>query len=722
MKPISGREIIGWIDQYLDDPRLDSEMLFRKRWTWIWMIVNLIGVSFMTILGIVCKLNPILWFGYALFLCHIVAIPIFRKSKRFYLIINITYSIIIILAFVVMLQVGGLRTSLGFVFIGLNCAMGSVLAGNLRWTVGMFALYCLSIILLGVFQPFLETPDYITSKINALFFVIDAVWVNAGILFLVVLFMKDKNRFEKIKAQKLQKLDEAKTHLYTNLSHEFRTPLTIIIGITDLLEQNPNKWLHTGPPKIKTQANVLLRLVNQMLDISKIEAGSMNINLIHGDLIRYVKFVVGSFYGLTEKKGINLIVDANQESIYTDYDPEKLMHILANLMSNAIKFTPNGGRIMIHISECNYKSKDSVKISVKDNGKGIIKEVIEHIFDRFYQVPDKEHETQGTGLGLALTKEFVEMMNGTIEVKSDQNVGSEFIVYLPITRNAEIDIEHGISVIGSEAIQSIIPSLETKRESSLYSKVSSNKPVLLLVEDNDDVVEYLVGVLEDHYIIELASNGKIGFEKAQNIIPDIILTDVMMPQMDGFELIQHLKHNISTDHIPIIVLTAKGDIQSKLDGLQLGADHYIIKPFSEKELLLKLDNLLKIRSKMQKNLSVINPMANQSKIQYKQEILFLSKINNLLDKHLDKGDFGITDICTSLHLSRSQMYRKFTALTNTSIGRYIKRYRLHKAKSMIEAEGKNVSEAAFDSGFINLSHFSISFNEEFGFPPSELMK
>lgn len=721
MKHSTGKEIIAWIDRHLEDPRLDSEVLLRKRWTWIWMIVNLIGITFMTILGIVYKLNPILWFGYALFLCHIVAIPIFRKSKRFYLTINITYSIIIVLAFLVMLQVGGLRTSLGFVFIGLNCAMGSVLAGNLRWTIGMFTLYCLSIILIGGFQPFLETPNYITTKINALFFVIDAVWVNAGILFLVVLFMKDKNRFEKSKAQKLQKLDEAKTHLYTNLSHEFRTPLTIIKGITEQLEQNPDKWLQTGTQKIKTQANVLLRLVNQMLDISKIEAGSMKMNLIHGDLIRYVKFVVGSFYGLTEKKGIDLIVYTDEESISTDYDPEKLMHILANLMSNAIKFTPQNGRITIHISKVLDKTKDTVKISVKDNGKGIINEVVEHIFDRFYQAPDKENETQGTGLGLALTKEFVEMMNGTIEVKSDPGVGSEFIVTLPISRNANIDIDHGISVMDSESIQSIIPLEEPHGEINLYSKISTNKPVLLLVEDNDDVAEYLVGVLEDYYIIELASNGKIGFEKAQNIIPDIILTDVMMPQMDGFELIQNLKRNISTDHIPIIILTAKGDIQSKLDGLKIGADHYIVKPFSEKELLLKLDNLLKIRSKMQKNLNAIKPISNQSKIQYKQEIIFLSKINSLLDKHLDKDDFGITDICTSLHLSRSQMYRKFTALTNTSVGRYIKRYRLHKAKSMMENEGKNVTEAALDSGFKNLSHFSVSFNEEFGFPPSDIL-
>ena len=720
MKPIIGKEILSWIDNYLYDPRLDSEMLLRKRWTWIWMIVNLIGVTFMTVLGIIFKINPILWFGYALFLCHIIAIPIFRKSKRFYLTINITYSIIIVLAFVVMLQTGGLKSSLGFVFIGLNCAMGSVLAGNLRWTIGMFTLYCLSIILLGAFQPYLKTPDYITAKINALFFVIDAVWVNAGILFLVVLFMKDKNRFEKTKAQKLQKLDEAKTHLYTNLSHEFRTPLTIIKGITEQLEQNPKKWLQSGPQKIKTQANVLLRLVNQMLDISKIEAGSMNINLIHGDLIKYVKFVIGSFYGLTEKKGIKLNVSCEEESIYTDYDPEKLMHILANLMSNAIKFTPQHGKIVIQISKGKNKTKDFVKICVKDNGKGITNEEIEHIFDRFYQASDKDNETQGTGLGLALTKEFVEMMNGTIGVKSTISKGSEFIVTLPISKNAYLDVEHGISTIDSEAIQTIIPSEETKGEINLYSKMSSNKPVLLLVEDNEDVLEYLVGVLEDHYIIELATNGKIGFEKAQNIIPDIILTDVMMPQMDGFELVQHLKSNICTDHIPIIVLTAKGDIQSKLEGLELGADHYIVKPFSEKELLLKLDNLLKIRTYMQKNLNAMTPIVNQTKTQYRQEVLFLSKINSLLDKNLDAGDFGITEICTSLHLSRSQMYRKFTALTDTSIGRYIKRYRLHKAKNMIVKEGKNVTEAALDSGFKNLSHFSVSFNEEFGFPPSEL--
>ncbi|WP_242133686.1 ATP-binding protein [Aestuariivivens marinum] len=703
------------------DPRLEPEALLRKRWTWLYMLVNFIGLTCMTGLGYVWEIYPILWFGYALIITQIVAIPLFRVSKRFDLVLNISYGIIVILAFAVMLQTGGLTTSMGFVFIGINCAMGSVLAGNLRWTIGMFVLYCTTIILLGVLQPYLVTPDYITPEVNSFYFVTDAVWVNACVLFLVILFMKDKSRYEKSEAEKLRKIDEAKTQLYTNVSHEFRTPLTIISGVADQMDQNKDKWPQNGPYKIKVQSQILLRLVNQMLDISKIEAGSMHLNLIHGDIKKFAQYVIGTFNSLAEYKHIELHININNEPLYADYDPEKLMHVFGNLLSNSIKFSSRGGKIDVSVYGDNLRGQEILYISVRDSGRGIPKESINYIFDRFYQVPDKYDQIQGTGLGLALTKELVKLMKGDINVKSKVGIGSEFVVTLPVNKEARMEKDHGVSMVNSHSIHSIIPTHNENKDLKINPQLSLENPILLIVEDNKDVVEYLITILEDHYILEVAFNGKDGLEKALEIIPDLILTDIMMPEMDGFEMTRHLKNDIRTDHIPIVVLTAKGDFQSKLSGLKIGADHYLIKPFSEKELLLKLNNLLEARRKMQKKLGSIKSLFRQGNMHYKQEMLFMSKINTLLDEKLQNENLGIKDICLHLNMSRPQLYRKFSALTNNSIGKYIRSYRLHRAKVMIESQNKNVTEAAMDSGFKNLSHFSTSFREEFGYSPSELL-
>lgn len=709
--------VISWVDSYLFDERLQPEEQLRKRWSWIWMVVTFVGVLFSTFFFLfVLELWPIWWFGCAMICSYLISFPLFKRIKRFDLVINLMFSFFIVLAFLVILQVGGLTTSLGFIFIGFNCAMGSVLAGRLKWTVAMFTIYCLSIILVGILQPQLETPIYITPQINTLAFVILTLWINACILFLVLLFMIDKSKLEKYETDKLRKIDEIKTQLYTNLSHEFRTPLTVIKGISEQIEKNPKMWLTDGPNKIKTQSNVLLRLVNQMLDISKIEEGGMELVLIQGDINKLMEFIVSSFKSLAENKRIKLNLNPQQESLYADYDPDKIMHVIGNLISNAIKFTAAGGEINVDI----LSENDKLKIVVRDTGKGMAKEHVKHVFDRFFQIPDPSYETKGTGLGLAITRELVLLMKGTIEVKSELSKGSEFYITLPLSNEAEIEPDHGISYVDPEAIQVIIPNLDSEWDLD-EPYVSSNEPILLLVEDNKDVLEYLISILEDTYSVVISKDGKDGLEKAKKIIPDIIITDIMMPQMNGYDLIEKLKGDIVTDHIPVIVLTALGDLDSKLSGLEIGADHYLTKPFSEKELILKVKNLISNRKKLQSKFGQILPIADQSSIKYKRELIFMSRINSIIDEKIDNEDFGIKDICNALNFSRSQLYRKFSALTDVSVGKYIRSYRLHKAKRIIETNGKNVSEAAWETGFKNLSHFSKSFTEEFGFPPSELL-
>jgi signal transduction histidine kinase/DNA-binding response OmpR family regulator len=722
MKSPTRKEIITRIDHYLYDPRLEPEALLRKRWAWLWMVFTFIGVLLTTISSLVLWIAwPMAWGGYAFLFCYLLWFPIYRRAKRFDLVINILFSIFIVIMFFVLVQIGGFPSSLGYVFVGLNCAMGSVLAGNMRWTIGMFILYIVTIILIGIFQPYLVTPDYITPTYIRIGTVFSITWITTCIFLLMMLFMRDQRRFEKAETDRIKRLNEAKTLLYTNISHEFRTPLTVIQGIADQIDQHPEKWLAKGPGKIKAQSQVLLRLVNQMLDISKIEAEGMQLKMIHGDISKYVQYVIGSFHSLAENKNIHLQAGFNDEPVYTDFDPEKLMQVLANLLSNAVKFTPSGGNINVEVASYTENNQDMVRINVRDSGRGIPQEDIGRIFERFYQVPDKDDQTPGTGLGLTLTHELVKLMKGRIHVKSELGSGTEFVVTLPVTRDAKVEEDHGISLIHPGTIHSLIPLHEEVKDHDILPAFSSDKPVLLIVEDNKDVVEYLVTILEDYYTIELASNGRAGLKKALDIIPDIILTDIMMPQMDGFEMLSHLKNDILTDHIPVVVLTARGDFPSKLTGLETGADHYLVKPFSEKELFLKLNNLLEARRKMQHKLGILPPVDLKGNSQYQQEVQFMLRINALLEENLPDEDFGIKDICSSLHMSRPQLYRKFAALTDKSIGRHIRSYRLHKAKVLIEQQGKNVTEAALGTGFKNLSHFSASFREEFGYPPSELL-
>ena len=713
--------ILARIDQYLYDQRLESEMLLRKRWAWIWMMVTFVGSIFSVFLFLfVLNLWPLKWVGFAFLAGYVVALPLYRRSKRFDLVINLLFSYFIVVIFFAILQVGGLPSNLGYIFIGLNCAMGSVLAGNLRWTIFLFILYCATIVLIGILQPQLTTPDYVEEQTNTLAFVTLAVWINACILLLMLFFIKDHERFEKAEADQLKKLDKEKTRLYTNISHEFRTPLTVIQGIANQIENRPEKWVKKGPEKIKEQGRIVLHLVNQMLDISKLETGRLEVKNIHGNISEYVRYVASSFLGLAENKELALEVTAKDNPVYTDYDPDKLLQVLTNLISNSIKFTPAGGMIRVEIKRLAKEVPETVEIRVIDTGQGISEQDIRRIFDRFYQIPDKNLRATGTGLGLAITKELVKLMKGEIRVQSEVGKGSEFIISLPITKNAPEEKDNGISKMRPVDFASASSLDHPDKELELRHSIPPDKPLLLIVEDNIEVTEYLVSALESKYAISLASNGLEGLEKSRQIIPDIILTDIMMPVMDGFEMIKILKDHIETDHIPIIIITALGDVQSILEGLKNGADHYLVKPFNEKELLLRLKNVLSVRLKMQHRIGILPSVQHQGSIEYRRKLQFFSKINNIINDHLENEDFGVEDIASHLNMSKSQLYRKFSALTDQSIGKYVRSYRLHKAKEMMEKEGMNVTEAAQDTGFKNLSHFSTCFKEEFGYPPSEL--
>ena len=540
---------------------------------------------------------------------------------------------------------------------------------------------------------------------------------------------------KKFEAERLKELDHIKTRLYTNITHEFRTPITVILGMAEQALNNPKDWFREGTHMIIRNGKKLLKLVNQMLDLSKVEAGSLPVNLVQSDIVQFLRYLVEPFYAYAETKNIQLYFRCKEESLNMDYDPEKLTSIISNLLSNAIKFTQEGGSVYLEAGsetanseqqgQILLKGKGTVfQIKVTDTGIGVPKDKLPFIFDRFYQVRNDElwgesRKTGGTGIGLALTKELVKLLGGTISAKSKPGEGSEFSVSLPISQTAttwEETPDHFL------AIEEFFPfkNIASERiETEIAGAEKEEKPLLLIIEDNPDIVSYLSACLKGHYHIKAAYDGKMGVEKALELIPDIIISDVMMPEADGFEVCQILKNNRLTSHIPIVLLTAKVDHLSRIEGLQRGADAYLAKPFNKKELLVRLQKLIELRHRLQEYYQSIPLPEDTNDPAIAIESAFIKEIQTILEAHLDDQSFSITDLCPALGISRAQLYRKFKALTGQPVGRYFRTLRLHKAKTLLQTTDLNISEIAYETGFKDPSHFTHAFKEEFEMNPRE---
>lgn len=524
-----------------------------------------------------------------------------------------------------------------------------------------------------------------------------------------------KNRTAIIQKQtdKLREADLIKSRLYTNITHEFRTPLTVISGMTDMIKQQPDK----AKELIKRNSEGLLRLVNQMLDLAKLESGHLELEQIQADVVPYIQYLFESFESYAASKNIQLHFYQEITELLMDFDEKRIGSILSNLLSNAIKFSKENGEINLSLR----KENGHLLLQVQDNGIGISSEKLPHIFDRFYQADDSTtRKGEGTGIGLTLTKELVELMNGTITVQSptSNGTGSVFTVTLPIRQNAPKEL------MNTDALLSPI-SLTKKMSPEGIQPIDSNKeelPILLLIEDNEDVATYIKACLQDRYLVHWSVNGAIGIEKALDIIPDIIISDVMMPEKDGFEVCQTLKNDERTSHIPIVLLTAKADVESKLEGLGVGADAYLSKPFLKEELYIRLEKLVELRKKLQalyasKDFISIIP-APQPKVPSPEDI-FLEKADNFIQENLDDAEFGNKELSRKMTMSESQLNRKIKALTDKTLSLFIRSIRLQKAKVLLQTTDLNVSEIAYDVGFTDPAYFSRTFSKEFGTPPSE---
>ncbi|MEL7124252.1 MAG: ATP-binding protein, partial [Bacteroidota bacterium] len=440
-------------------------------------------------------------------------------------------------------------------------------------------------------------------------------------------------------------------------------------------------------------------------------------NMQLGDIIPLLQSIFDQFQAFAGSKKQKLEMILAEEELEMDHDPEKILRIVSNLLSNAIKYTSEEGKVTFEVTSSRAaqdNTKQALILKVKDTGMGIAQEELPYLFDRFYQAGYVQQTGGGTGIGLSLTHELVQLMEGKIEVTSDLGQGSVFTVHLPITRNAEpghLDVPFQVQGAIFGEVQS--PVSEVIEGTDL--------PVALVVEDNQDIRKYLQFCLKGHYQVELAVNGQEGIEKALESIPEIIISDVMMPERDGFELSEVLKEDIRTSHIPIILLTAKSDVASRIYGLKHGADDYLAKPFNEEELIVRMQNLLQLRQKLQDRYKDLygQPIENIAEKDVSKEDELMLNLKAILDENLSDPKFDIEELCKQLHISRSTLGRKIKALTGRSLNVYIRSLRLQKAKQLLLTTDLTVKEVGYEVGFFTSTYFSRTYLEEFGETPGK---
>jgi parallel beta-helix repeat protein len=537
--------------------------------------------------------------------------------------------------------------------------------------------------------------------------------------------IKIKHAYEMsmFEAQKLHEVDEMKSRFFANISHEFRTPLTLILGLAkQTIERTKEVKTKEDATVVHRSANRLHELVNQLLDLSKLEAGSMKLQTCEENIVPVIKGLVLSFASFAERKKICLKFQSEKENIEVFIDRDKLEKIVTNLLSNAFKFTAEGGKVEVNVK----RTEDKVEIIISDTGSGIPRERLEKIFERFYQVDDSHTRKQeGTGIGLALTKELVELHKGEIEVESEDGKGTTFTVRLRLGKD-HLAAEEILEMKPEKEVEIPTPFIEEvseveKREEKpeIEMITDTDKPLLLIVEDNADVRNYIRGYLENENRILEAVDGKNGLEKATEHIPDLVVSDVMMPEMDGFELCKELKTDERTSHIPIILLTAKSSDQDKIDGLETGADDYIMKPFDSKELQVRIKNLIEQRKKLREIFSREAEIPIKKGKYSQVDEQFLRNTMDIIHSHITEPEFSLEDFGKEIGMSRMQLHRKIKALTDYSPHQFIRFIRLKKAAELLNKGTGNVTEIAYDVGFNSLSHFAKAFREQFGKSPSE---
>jgi len=468
-------------------------------------------------------------------------------------------------------------------------------------------------------------------------------------------------------------------------------------------------------------ARSLLGLINQLLDISKLESAQMQVEISHGDIVSYTKNLVYQFEPLAAVKQIELAFETENQVWKTYFDKVKWTKIVSNIVSNSIKFTADNGTVNIHLKNGLKNRKDAIQLTVKDNGQGISAEYLPKVFDRFYRSSDHSHTIGGSGIGLALVKELVDLQNGEISVESALGAGTTFVVILPVADASK-------AVAYSNGSPSLIELGLADYELAVNGEMPQhphpqhkNKLELLIVEDNAEMRSFIRSCVDKNtYNISEAADGEEGIEKALESVPDLIISDVMMPKMDGFGLVQAIRNNMATSHIPLILLTAKASLESRMEGFERGADAFMSKPFSPDELNLRVRKLIEIRIMLQARYQ--NGLSSETLKGFQKEDEFIDKVRTYIIENIASTSLTSEFISRQFGMSRMQLHRKIKALIQCTPAEYVRSIRLETAMQLLQKGDLNISQIAYQTGFSSPAHFGRSFKKVYGKTPSEVNK
>ncbi|MDI3319225.1 hybrid sensor histidine kinase/response regulator transcription factor [Pinibacter soli] len=525
-----------------------------------------------------------------------------------------------------------------------------------------------------------------------------------------------------------QKLAELKVNFFTNVSHELRTPLTLIINPIEELarKENLSEQGAAYVNVVRKNANRMVRFINQLLDLRKLENKKTTLHISNVEIVALVQSICDHFTEAAKDKRITIEVAADQHELCAWVDAEKLDVVIYNLLSNALKFTPDGKRIEVKIKKLHDGKNFS--IAVCDQGPGVLPNKLDEIFKLFYASDHSAgRDVKGIGIGLALSKELVELHGGEIAATNNKEEG------LTVTITMQSGKEHykgdHISFVDLPAkVSSAEKAVEQSSLSSLAPKNQHGEqtPLVLLVEDNNELRNFLTGQLGEFYRVEVAANGKEGLEKAIALVPDLIVSDIMMPMMDGIQMLNEIKNDVNTSHIPVVLLSAKYSIESQIEGLQYGADYYITKPFNNSFLIASIDNLIRQRRKLFESLvekkTVLELSPQESLVITSKDETFLKEVIKIVEDNMGNYDFNIESVAEGMAMSRTTFYKKFKSLTNLTPVEFVRDMRLQKAKQYLDAGENTISEVAYIVGFNNPKYFSTCFREKYNVSPSEYVK
>ena len=547
--------------------------------------------------------------------------------------------------------------------------------------------------------------------------------VLVSILLLIIAWLVYLGRIRRRHHLWLKKMNAIRSHFFTNITHEFRTPLTIIMGLSNDIggDEDCKDDIRDKATTIERQGHRLLNLINQLLDIAKVKSSMGNANWRNGNITAYITMIAESFREYAKIRKINLTF-IPKETVVMDFVPDYITKLISNLLANAIKFTPEYGRVSITM----WRRGNTLLLDIIDTGKGMDKESQDHVFELYYQA---EGDTQhiGTGIGLALVKQIVDAINGTIAVESTPGAGTAFHISLPI--------HNRVSKKAEKEKTSTVPLIEENTEEVLplgddNSNEGNDDCRILVVEDNHDVAHYIGAQLKDSYSIYYAANGQEGLQKALETVPNLIITDLMMPEMNGLDLCRHIRGNDIINHVPIIIISAKASEEERIKGLEAGADAYMTKPFNTDELRTRVAKLLESRKLMQKKFAAAIENTKELKANddttapNEADLVFLTKVADAIHTLLNRSkDTSVTAIASMMCMSSSQFYRKMMAITGQTPAAYIQHIRIKKAKKLLDKNpDMKLLEVAALCGFDVYPNFVRTFKNVCGITPSEYRK